>query len=118
MGISLVAGSARNWRMISSPRDVGQMKVEQDEIGMMPAGEIEPHASLHGGNQLYLLPASQDALDQAEIRKIVLYYRTVSRRAIPVTCPLRFAFPGGLAPTPFWNPRIRGSFTQKVAPWP
>jgi len=52
--------------------NIRQVEVEQDEIGQMLACKFEADAALHRGDQFYLRPPREDALDEAKIGKIVL----------------------------------------------
>src|SRR5438309_200725 len=53
-------------------RHVGQVKVEQDQVGPVLTSEIQPDASLHGGEQGEPGPAIQGPLDELEVGQVVL----------------------------------------------
>src|SRR2546423_9965799 len=70
--------------VLAEPREdfvaakIGQMEVEQNEIGQMLARQIESEASLHGGEQLNVRLLGEHLFDESEIRQVVFDIENLS----------------------------------------
>ena len=51
---------------------VGQVQIEQDQIGLMFACELEPEPALHRGHDLDAGALHEHSFDKGDVRQIVL----------------------------------------------
>ena len=52
-------------------RYVGQVQVQQDHVGVVQPGQLDPEAALHRREHAVSRAAGHDALDQEEVRRVV-----------------------------------------------
>src|ERR1700731_2121381 len=63
-------------------RQIGQVEVEQNDIGRMLAGELDAKLSLHCGDELGLRFLGEHLLDESQVREIVFHVKDSALRDI------------------------------------
>src|SRR5215217_1609681 len=79
------------------PGHVGQVQVEQDQVGVVVGGQVEAELGPHGRDQAHARPAAQDPLDRAQVGQVVLDVEHGQGRPGRLLGRPGIALPGGLS---------------------
>ena len=99
-------------------QDVRQVHVQQDQVGLVLAGQVQPHAALHRRQQPYPCHPAQQVLDQRQVGQVVfdVEHRPLRR----ASRARRLRSRGSLCRDS--SPAVRlsasGSSIQNTLPWP
>ena len=63
--------------------DVRKVQIEQHDIRIMPSRQLQRQRALHRRDQLHAGRAREDALDELEVREVVLHVEDARRAEVP-----------------------------------